>query len=152
MAARRDQFVLVAAPGRAAESEAFLRGWLRDLDGHPGYLGGAVLRESAGEVFPDTYVLTLEFESTEAARALWPKIEGLHTPIEPDVPGVQPPDQGARLFEWLARRRNGPEGGAGDDPPGHGLAFNRGGGLFARLIHLHCEIVDEYRARRAGTS
>lgn len=54
MAARRDQFVLVAAPRRAAESEAFLRGWLRELDGHPGYLGGAVLRESAGEVFPDT--------------------------------------------------------------------------------------------------
>ena len=36
MAPRRDQFVLVAAPGRAAEAQEFLGRWLRELDGHPG--------------------------------------------------------------------------------------------------------------------
>src|SRR5687767_7227888 len=100
MAARRDQFVLVAAPGKTGEAEAFLKEWLRDLDGHPGYLGGSVLKESAGEVFADTFILALDFESTEAARALWPKIEGVRTPIEPDTAGVQPIDQGGILFDW----------------------------------------------------
>jgi hypothetical protein len=44
-------------------------------------------------------VLVLEFESTAAAKALWPNIEGRLTPIEPDVPGVQSPHQGGRRYD-----------------------------------------------------
>jgi len=146
MAQRRDQFILVAAPGRSAEAETFLTRWLREIDGHPGYLGGAVLRESAGEVFDDTYVLTIEFESTEAAKALWPKIEGVLTPIEPVTPGVQPIDQGGLLFGWIEARGDDHQDPAGKAAAAAGLEFNRGGGLFARIIHLHCEIVDLYRS------
>jgi hypothetical protein len=146
MAPRRDQFVLVAAPGRAAEAQEFLGRWLRELDGHPGYLGGAILRESAGEVFDDTYVLTLEFESTAAAKALWPKIEGVLTPIEPVTPGVQPLDQGGLLFDWIAARGDDHQDPAGKAAAAAKLEYNRGGGLFARIIHLHCEVVDRYEA------
>jgi hypothetical protein len=146
MAPRRDHFVLVAAPGRADEAAEFMKGWLRELDGHPGYRGGAVLRESAGEVFPETFVLTLEFDSTPDAKALWPKIEGKRTPIEPDTPGVQPPDQGAVLFDWLASRDHHAADDGSREAAVAKLRFNRGGSLFARMIHLHCEFVDEYRA------
>lgn len=146
MAQRRDQFVLVAAPGRSGEAEAFLTRWLREIDGHPGYLGGAILRESAGEVFDGTYVLTLEFESTAAAKALWPKIEGVLTPIEPVTPGVQPIDQGGLLFDWIEARGDDHQDPVGKAAAAAKLEFNRGGGMFARIIHLHCEIVDIYRS------
>ena len=72
---RRDIFINVAKPGHGDEARKYLAEWLRSLDGHPGYLGGSVLEEVAGELLPDTVVLIMEFESTEAARALWPKIE-----------------------------------------------------------------------------
>jgi antibiotic biosynthesis monooxygenase (ABM) superfamily enzyme len=143
MTQRRDQFVLVAAPGKAAEALSFLTDWIRAIDGHPGYLGGAVLKESAGEVFDDTFVLTLEFDSTVAAKALWPKIEGKLTPIEP-VGGVQTNDQGGLLFDWIAARGDDHQDPVGKAAAAAKLDFDRGGGLFARVIHLHCEIVDRY--------
>lgn len=149
---RRDQFVMVAAPNKGAEAEAFLKSWIRELDGHPGYLGGAVLRESAGELPADTYVLSIEFESTAAAKALWPKIEGKHTPIEPDTPGVQPIDQGGTVFEWIVARGDDHTDEAGRAATKEKLEFNRGGGLFARLIHAHCEILDEYAADGASVT
>ena len=71
---RRDIFIFVAKPGSADQAKKYLGEWLRSLDGHPGYLGGSVLEEVAGELLPDTIVALMEFESTEAARALWPKI------------------------------------------------------------------------------
>lgn len=143
MTQRRDQFVLVAAPGRADKALAFLKDWIRSLDGHPGYLGGAVLKESAGEVFDDTFVLTIEFDSTESARALWPKIEGVLTPIEPDG-GAQTNDQGGILFDWIAARGDDHQDPVGKAAAATRLVFDRGGGLFARLIHLHGEILDQF--------
>lgn len=151
MARRRDLFILVPAPGRAEEATAFASAWLRSLDGHPGYLGGAVLAESAGEMLEHTMAVMLEFESTAAARALWPKIENIVTPISSDVAGTQPRDQGPILYQFLVDR--------GDDhseatdlraAATRKLTFNRGGGLFARLLHMHSEIADEYRATGQG--
>lgn len=151
MTQRRDQFVLVAAPGRSDEALTFLKDWMRSLDGHPGYLGGAVLKESAGEVFDDTYVLTIEFESTEAAKALWPKIEGKLTPIEP-VGGAQTNDQGGLLFDWIASRGDDHQDPVGKAAAAAKLDFDRGGGLFARLIHLHGEILDRYVVTAAAAA
>ena len=105
MARRRDLFLLVAKPDRVTEADQLLERWLSEIDGHPGYLGGSVLRESANELPGGTRVLVLEFESTAAAKALWPKIEGKLTPIEPEEPGVQSPDQGGVLFGHDGRSR-----------------------------------------------
>ena len=148
---RRDLFILVPTPGRAAEARAFASKWLRNMDGHPGYLGGAVLQESAGEMLEETMAVMIEFEDTAAAKAMWPKIENLVTPISSDEPGTQPRDQGPVLYQFLVDR--------GDDhteasdlraSATRELAFNRGGGMFARLLHMHSEIADEYRATGSG--
>jgi hypothetical protein len=148
---RRDVFILVPAPGRTEEASAFASKWLRDLDGHPGYLGGAILEESAGEMLEHTMAVMLEFENPVAAKALWPKIEDLVTPISTDVAGIQPRDQGPVLYQFLVDR--------GDDhaeatdlraAATRKLSFNRGHGLFARLLHMHSEIADEYRATGSG--
>lgn len=58
---RRDIFIFVPQPGGAVEAKAYPGDWLRSLDGHPGYLGGSVLEEMAGELIPDTLVMLLEF-------------------------------------------------------------------------------------------
>jgi hypothetical protein len=142
---RRDLFIMVPAPGRVDEAEKALSDWLREIDGHPGYLGGAVLRESAGELLPGTMVLMLEFESTEAARALWPKIEGKRNPFNADD-GTYPPDQGRILFDLKHDHDHD-----GQDHPDNlsTLDFNRGNGLLARMLHVHAHAVDEHAASAA---
>lgn len=138
MTKRRDLFIFVANPEKGEEARAYLSDWLRELEGHPGYLGGAVLRESAGELFDDTLVLALDFESTEAARALWPKIENTTNPLYPDDKSDKSPDQGSAFFDGTAKAVAG-----GRKLP---LKFTRGNGLLARMLHIHAEAVDEYAA------
>ena len=134
---RRDIFINVAKPGHGDEARKYLGEWLRSLDGHPGYLGGSVLEEVAGELLPDTVVLILEFESTEAARALWPKIENTINPLYPDDKSDKSPDQGAAFF------RSGDGSADGDQPE---LRFTRGNGLLARMLHIHAQVVEEVGA------
>ena len=43
--------------------------------------------------------MKMEFESTEAARALWPKIENTVNPLYPDDKSDKTPDQGAAFFD-----------------------------------------------------
>ena len=140
MTKRRDLFIMAPAPGKAAEAEKALSSWLREIDGHPGYLGGAVLKECAGELLPDTMVLALEFESTAAARAFWPTIEGpgQPNPIYPDDRSRTSPDQGGVLFDPGTDRTDEAS------PSGTPLRHDRGGGLFARLLHVHAEVADEF--------
>ena len=135
---RRDTFIFVAKPGAEDEAKKYLGEWLRSLDGHPGYLGGAVLEEVAGELLPNTLVLQLEFESTEAARALWPKIENTVNPLYPDDKSDKSPDQGSTFFDGT--KDAVAEGG---DLP---LKFNRGDGLLARMLHIHAAIAEEVTA------
>ncbi|HEY0693097.1 MAG TPA: hypothetical protein VGD71_29150 [Kribbella sp.] len=130
MTKRRDLFIFVADPQKGDEARAYLSQWLRDLDGHPGYLGGAVLKESAGELFDNTLVLALDFESTDAARALWPKIENTVNPLYPDDKSDKSPDQGGAFYNETK------------EPVG--LKFTRGNGLLARMLHIHAEAVDEF--------
>jgi hypothetical protein len=125
---RRDVFIFVAEPGKDEEAQAYLGDFLRSLDSHPGYLGGSVLRECAGELLPGTLVMLMEFESTEAARALWPKIENTVNPLYPDDKSDKSPDQGAAYFTSAP-------------PP---LKFSRGNGLLARMLHVHAAEVDEF--------
>ncbi|MER5387469.1 hypothetical protein [Saccharopolyspora sp. NPDC002686] len=130
MAKRRDVFIYVSEPGKVDEAKDCLRDFLRSLDGHPGYLGGSVLEEVANELLPGTLVLILEFESTEAARALWPKIENTSNPLYPDDKSDKSPDQGAAFFNRAEPR----------------LKFSRGNGSLARMLHVHASEVDEFVA------
>ena len=136
MTKRRDLFIFVADPEKCEEAQAYLSDWLRELDGHPGYLGGAVLKESAGELFDNTLVLALDFESTEAARALWPKIENTVNPLYPDDKSDKSPDQGTAFYDGTAKS-------VADGAP-LPLRFTRGNGLLARMLHIHAEAVDEF--------
>lgn len=138
MTKRRDLFIFVPEPGKADEAQTYLGSWLRSLDGHPGYLGGSVLKEVANELLPDTLVLVLEFESTEAARALWPKIENTVNPLYPDDKADSSPDQGTAFFDGT---RNALKEGA--PMP---LRFTRGNGLLARMLHIHAAEVDGFVA------
>lgn len=136
MTKRRDLFIYVADPAQAEEARTYLSQWLRELDGHPGYLGGAVLKESAGELLDNTFVLALDFESTEAARALWPKIEETINPVYPDDKSDKSPDQGVAFYD-------GTKQAVADGSP-LPLRFSRGNGLLARMLHIHAEALDEY--------
>jgi hypothetical protein len=135
---RRDIFINVAKPGHGDEARKYLAEWLRSLDGHPGYLGGSVLEEVAGELLPDTVVLIMEFESTEAARALWPKIENTVNPLYPDDKSDKSPDQGTAFFDDTKKAI-----ADGADSP---LRFTRGDGLLARMLHIHAGVVEEVSA------
>jgi hypothetical protein len=138
MTKRRDLFIFVANPDKSDEARTYLSDWLRELDGHPGYLGGTVQQETAGELFDNTLVLALEFESTESARALWPKIETTINPLYPDDKSDDRPDQGTAFFDGTKKvvQDGGPLP----------LSFTRGNGLLARMLHIHAEVIDEFAA------
>ena len=102
---RRDIFIFVPKPGTADEAKKYLGEWLRSLDGHPGYLGGSVLEEVADELLPDTLVMLMEFESTEAARALWPKIENTVTRSTPTTRATSLPTRAPRSSTTRRRHR-----------------------------------------------
>ena len=138
MTKRRDLFIFVANPEKAEEARTYLSEWLRELDGHPGYLGGFVLKEAAGELLDNTLVLALDFESTEAARALWPKIENTVNPLYPDDKSDKSPDQGTAFYDGTKDKVKN-----GEPLP---LKFTRGNGLLARMLHIHAEAIDEYAA------
>ena len=135
---RRDIFIFVAKPGTGDEAKKYLGEWLRSLDGHPGFFGGSVLEEVAGELLPDTLALLMEFDSTEAARALWPKIENTVNPLYPDDKSDKSPDQGTAFFDGTKDAL-----AEGADLP---LNFSRGDGLFARMLHIHAGVVEEIAA------
>ena len=46
MTKRRDLFIFVADPDGAEGARKYLSDWLRQFDGHPGYLGGFVLKST----------------------------------------------------------------------------------------------------------
>ena len=136
---RRDLFIFVAKPGHGDQAKKYLGEWLRSLDGSKGYLGGSVLEEVAGELLPDTLVLTMEFESTHASRAFWPTIADTINPLDPDDKTLgKLPDQGIAFFDGTKDAV-----AAGGELP---LEFTRGDGLFARMLHIHAAVVEEVTA------
>jgi hypothetical protein len=137
---RRDIFIYVAKPGTADQAKTYLGDWLRSLDGQPGYLGGSVLQETSGELLPDTLVMTMEFESTDAAIAFWPKIENTINPLYPDDKTDKSPDQGTAYFDGTKQ--------AVADGAESPLRFTRGDGLLARMLHIHAAVVEDIAISR----
>lgn len=137
---RRDVFIFAAKPGEREESIQYVTDWLESLKGHPGYLGGAILRETADELFEDVlFVVTMDFADTESARALWPKIDTTINPLYSDIKSEnKEPDQAPRFFDGTKERV---AAGAPLD-----LKFNRGDGRLARMLHLHAEVANEVTA------
>jgi hypothetical protein len=132
---RRDSFIYIAKPGMADQAKTGLGEWLRSLDGHPGCLGGSVLEAVGDELLSDTLVMLMEFESTEAAQALWPKIENTVNPLYPDDKSDKSPDQGTAFFDGTQQAI-----ADGADSP---LRFTRDDGLLARMLHIHAAVVDD---------
>jgi hypothetical protein len=132
---RRDIFIFVAKPGSEDEAKKYCAEWLRSLEGHEGYLGGSVLEEMAGELVPGTFAMLMEFDSTESARAMWPKIEDTVNPLYPDDKSDKSPDQGPAFFDGTKDAVD-----AGAESP---LKFTRGDGLLARMLHIHAQVVEE---------
>lgn len=130
---RRETFILVPRPGKGDEGQQALSDWLRALDGYPGYLGGFVLKESSGELLPDTLIVQLDLHGDKEIRmGFWDRLEKETNPLYPDDKSTDPPDQGAVIF---------------DRPAGDlELDYNQGGGLFAQLLHVHANLVDEFVA------
>lgn len=141
--------LFVAAPGREAEAERGLRQWLDGVRDAPQFRGGTVVREYAGE-FGDVkgaLAVIYDVESREAGKAFREATASVPNPMAQDVPGVEPPDQGSILF---ADGASGHGHGHAHDGGDHShvpldavaaLHFNRGGGLLARLMHGHFEIL-----------
>ena len=131
---RRETFVLVPRPGTGEEAQQALSEWLRAIDGYPGYLGGFILKESSGELLPDTLVVQLDLDGDKEIRMrFWNRLEQEINPLYPDDKTTDPPDQGAVIFDR-------PEGEVE-------LDYNQGNGMFAQLLHIHANLVDEHTAR-----
>lgn len=139
------------APGREAEAERALQRWLDGVATAEEFRGGAILREYAGE-FGDVegaLAVMFDLDSREAGAAFRGATAGVPNPMTQDVPGDEPPDQGAVLFESRhAHGRSGDEDHDSHDGGQHahaaGLAslrYDRGGGMLARLFHGHFTIV-----------
>lgn len=146
--------LFAAAPGRDAEAERALAGWLEAVSDADEFRGGAVLREYAGE-FGDIHgalALTYDVDSREAGAAFRRATAGIANPMTPDLPGDEPADQGEVLFAAGAHT-HGPHDGDDHDGQEHAhhetdgqtsvgeLRFDRGGGLLARLMHGHFTVV-----------
>jgi hypothetical protein len=146
---RRQINLLVAAPGREDEAVQALTAWLSRAQEFPGFRGGAVLREYAGEFkdMPNVLALTYDLDSREVATAFADWVKTIPDPTRPDLPGPVPADQIGVLVSTVTQHSHGHDHDHDHThdhrPVGPGLEFNRGGGLFARLLHMHSEIVTD---------
>ncbi len=98
-------------------------------DQKPGLTGFKETIAFYDSIFPDSDVT-----SREDGIALR---EAIPSPWGEDRPDSPSPDQGAVLFDGA-----GSGDAAGSDG---GLVFDRGGELFARLMRVHFEVIDEVR-------
>ena len=151
----------VTAPGREDEGERTLKNWIGLMATAEGFRGAELLRED--DHMRGVTAVVHMWDSAEAAKA-FNAANKRSNPTLTDIPGPNPADQGAVLFE----SSHGDHGhgdhnynhGHGDrgHGAGHGhthdaqelftgLDFNRGGGLFARLLHGHFEVVAQAQPR-----
>jgi hypothetical protein len=133
---RRETFILATAPGRGDEARGALKEWLHEIDGTPGYLGGVILSAANKAMPPDTVVLQLDFDSTETLIPFFLSLKEAPNPIYPDDKSSIPPDQGGIIF-------------AEDKDPST-LSFDRNGGMFAQLMHVHAHVFAEYSSGAAA--
>ena len=137
------------APGRETEAEHALTRWLEEVATVEQFRGGTVLREYAGEFGGITGALAViyDLESREAGAEFREATRDTPNPMGQDVPGEEPSDQGAVLFESAYEHVHGADGEHqhNDDASGSATAsslrYDRGGGLLARLMHGHFTVV-----------
>lgn len=153
--------LFVAAPGRQTEAEEALREWLDSVKSAAQFRGGSVLREYAGEMgaVQSALAVIYDVESREEGRAFREATRAIPNPMSQDIAGAEPADQGAILF---GRDAHGPEDHTHDTDDAHShvpaggvdLDFDRGGGLLARLMHGHFEVLTDTLAdaRRVSAS
>jgi len=163
----RHFFLFAAAPGRQEEAERALCEWLASSKQFPQFLGGAVLRARAGELgdMPPPLAVTYDVKSREEGKAFKAASKSIPNPMSEDIPGIE--DQGHVLFGGGNGYDHGSHGHNGHDHHGHDhdhdhpdheegrahlevssealakLRFDRGGGLLARLMHAHFELLDQ---------
>jgi hypothetical protein len=145
----------VAAPGREDEGERALKKWVGLMASAEGFRGAEVLRED--DHMRGVLGVIQMWDTADAAKA-FNAANKRANPTLPDLPGPTPADQGAILFgSDHAHGDHGHDHGqahghAHGDEHGHdhgatgalsGLDFNRGGGLLARLLHGHFEVVGQ---------
>lgn len=140
----------VAAPGREDEGERALKNWIGLMEQAEGFRGATVLREE--DHLQGVVAVVQDWDTRDAAKA-FTAANKRSNPTLPDIPGPTPADQGAVLFESDHSHDHGEHGhdhGHGDHGHAHGaqepfagLDFNRGGGLFARLLHGHFQVIDQ---------
>ena len=139
--------LFVAAPGRQTEAEEALREWLAAVKSSPQFRVWAILREYAGEMGAVRSALAVMYDvdSREEGRAFREATKAIPSPMSQDIAGAEPADQGAILF---GREAHGPEDHTHDTDDAHShlsaggdLDFDRGGGLLARLMHGHFEVL-----------
>lgn len=138
MSRRRETIVLACKPGKEEEAENTLTKFLRDIEGHDGYLGGSVTKNSSEKelrhIPGETFVLTFDFESTDKVRAFRKAIGSGVNPITQDDKSTKSTDQGLVIFNE-------------DDTPE--LSYDKGDGVFAQLLHVHAFLVDDYASTPA---
>lgn len=139
------------APGREAEAERALRRWLDGIATAEEFRGGAVLREYAGEFggINGALAVMYDVDSRESGTALRQATVNVPNPTAQDVPGAEPPDQGAVLFDSDSPHDHGEGDGHPHGGDGHahgagltGLRYDRGGGMLARLFHGHFTVIE----------
>lgn len=144
--------LFVAAAGRQTEAEDALREWLASVSSAPQFRGGSVLREYAGEMGAIQSALAVIYDvpSREEGRAFREATKTIPNPMSQDIPGAEPPDQGAVLFGQAHEPEHHKHDA--DEPHSHlpstgmDLDFDRGGGLLARLMHAHFEVLADTAA------
>lgn len=134
------------APGRQSEAERALIKWTTQMEKANGFSGAEVLRED--DHMKGVVAVVQDWDSDEAVGAFLAANKAAN-PTLPDVAGPTPRDQGGVLFAGHGRAdEHGHD--HGDSPHGHDhaspadlskLDFNRGGGLFARLVHGHFDVI-----------
>lgn len=146
------------APGREAEAEQALQRWLDAVQDAEEFRGGAVLREYAGEFGNVVGALAVMYDvdSREAGAAFKRATSHIRNPMAQDIPGDEPADQGEVIFQSAHTHAGLEDGHDHDHDHGEGespnLDFDRGGGLLARLMHAHFEVLKTAAMGRAAAA
>lgn len=135
---RRETFILATAPGRGDEARTVLKDWLHEIEGTPGYVGGVVLAAASKALPPDTVVLQLDFESTDELIPFYVSLKEQPNPIYPDDKSAIPPDQGGVIFT--------------DNDGDFHLNYDRNGGMFAQLLHVHAHVFEDFTSSALAAS
>lgn len=122
------------APGREAEGERAMSEWVTRIRTADGCREASLGRED--DHMRGVLAVVQDWDS-DASLDAFMAVNKAANPTAPDTPGHVPADQGNVLFADGAHDH---EHGHAAHEHGSRLTYNRGGGLFARLIHGHFQV------------